>query len=128
MIDCLPSNESGKSKPNYVKNKQNMALMQISLYCTATKDCFVGMKKRISYKTRYQVTDCIKKWKLVSLALIITLELFSFQIRCFLNNDQSFGSYLNIQESFKINCASDIFNCIYVNRNIKGPFPLLHCR
>lgn len=128
MIDRLPSNESGKSKPNYVKNKQNMALMQISLYCTATKDCFVGMKKRISYKTRYQVTDCTKKWKLVSLALIITLELFSFQIRCFLNNGQSFGSYLNIQESIKINCASDIFNCIYVNRNIKGPFPLLHCR
>lgn len=115
MIDGLPSNESGKSKPNYVKNKQNMALMQISLYCTATIDCFVGMKKRISYKTRYQVTDCnrIAKNGSSSLALIITLELFSFQIRCFLNNGQSFGSYLNIQESFKINCASDIFNCTY---------------
>lgn len=60
VIDRLPSNESGKSKPNYVKNKQNMALMQISLYCTATKDCFVGMKKRISYTTRYQVTDGTK--------------------------------------------------------------------
>lgn len=31
VIDCLPSNESGKSKPNYVKNKQNMALRQISV-------------------------------------------------------------------------------------------------
>lgn len=30
VIDCLPSNESGKSKPNYVKNKQNMALWQVS--------------------------------------------------------------------------------------------------
>lgn len=60
VIGRLPSNESGKSKPNYVKNKQNIALGQISLYCTATKDCFVGMKKRISYKTRYQVTDCTK--------------------------------------------------------------------
>lgn len=122
MIDRLPSNESGKSKPNYVKNKQNMALMQISLYCWNEKENIL-QDKIPSTSNRLH-----KKWKLVSLALIITLELFSFQIRCFLNNDQSFGSYLNIQESFKINCASDIFNCIYVNRNIKGPFPLLHCR
>lgn len=128
MIDRLPSNESGKSKPNYVKNKQNMALMQISLYCTAAIDCFVGNEKENILQDKIPSNRLHKKWKLVSLALIITLELFSFQIRCFLNNDQSFGSYLNIQESFKINCASDIFNCIYVNRNIKGPFPLLHCR
>lgn len=48
VIDCLPSNESGKSKPNYVKNKQNMALWQVSavLCIVPTIDVLFGMKKR----------------------------------------------------------------------------------